>query len=296
VRPDGSTAFTSSFAYWTDTASSSNPAYNLLTAPGINTPAPWVPWTRAGCNFGAVSTANIVLENTSTGPNGDMTKVFGAGSTDWNLAAASNGAPSGTAARARAQTDYVGFAIHCGQGGGICNGQSGARPDSLPDEPGGYAGFKGLFGAKYVNPAITGGQAAVNDTNGQPIQDPFHQNGFPGFDGMFAATTLGYVAQMLEAGVPITYGYISDAHDNHTLVRSSGPGEADYIAQLQSYDQAFGAFFARLASHGINKSNTLFSFTSDENDHYAGGGLARLRRTDAGERDPGHVRVHLRRA
>ena len=28
-----------------------------------NTPAPWVPWTRAGCDVGNVSTANTVLEN-----------------------------------------------------------------------------------------------------------------------------------------------------------------------------------------------------------------------------------------
>jgi arylsulfatase A-like enzyme len=76
---------------------------------------------------------------------------------------------------------------------------------------------------------------------------------------------------MQEAGVPVTYAYISDAHDNHTLARASGPGEADYQSQLQSYDQAFGAFFDRLKAHGIDKRNTLFVFTVDENDHFAGG-------------------------
>ncbi|MDQ6918519.1 MAG: hypothetical protein M3Z98_04080, partial [Candidatus Dormibacteraeota bacterium] len=99
----------------------------------------------------------------------------------------------------------------------------------------------------------------------------YNQPGFPGFDGMSAANSLGYVAQMQEAGVPITFGYISDAHDNHTLSRASGPGEADYKAQLQGYDKAFGDFFTRLNHDGINKSNTLFLFTSDENDHFAGG-------------------------
>jgi len=111
----------------------------------------------------------------------------------------------------------------------------------------------------------------VNDTNGQPIQDPFHQNGFPGFDGMSAARSLGYVAKMQEAGVPVTFAYISDAHDNHSLFRASGPGEADYKAHLAAYDKAFGDFFTRLAGDGIDKSNTLFVFTSDENDHFAGG-------------------------
>ena len=39
---------------------------------------------------------------------------------------------------------------------------------------------------------------------------------------------------------------------------------------LKSYDDAFGRFFARLASDGINKNNTLFVVTADENDHFAG--------------------------
>ena len=118
--------------------------------------------------------------------------------------------------RSGAQTDFVGMAIHCAQTGtSICATNPNAKADALPDEPGGYSGFKGLFGAKYVNPAITGGSAVVNKLNGQPVTDPFGQPGFPGFDGLFATTTLGYVAQMQEAGIPVTYGYISDTHDQH---------------------------------------------------------------------------------
>ena len=278
-KDDGTTASASAFKYWTDLVDSDNTPPldalpNMVNADSgqpKTTPAPWVPYTRAGCDFGGVATANLVLENTSTGPNGDMTKVFGAGSPEWNEAAASNAAPAGTAARALAQTDFVGFAVHCGKGGGICAGNPNAKPDLLPDEPGGYQGFQGLFGAKYVNPAITHGQPVVDDTAGNPITDPFGQPGFPGFDGMLANVSLGYIAQMQEAGVPVTFAYISDAHDNHTLVRASGPGEADYVAQLKSYDDAFGAFFSRLQKDGINKSNTLFVFTVDENDHFAGG-------------------------
>jgi hypothetical protein len=278
-KDDGTSASASAFKYWTDLVDSdgSPPADGLPNMVNADsgqpktTPAPWVPYTRAGCDFGAVASANVVLENTSTGPNGDMTKVFGQGSPEWNEALASNAAPAGTAARALAQTDFVGFAVHCGRGGGLCAGNPNAKPDALPDEPGGYAGFQGLFGAKAVNPAITGGQPVVKDTEGQPIADPFGQPGFPGFDGMLAKVSLGYVAQMQEAGVPVTYAYISDAHDNHSLLRASGPGEADYQAQLQSYDQAFGAFFDRLKAHGIDKRNTLFVFTVDENDHFAGG-------------------------
>jgi hypothetical protein len=291
--PSNLPAFSSAFKYWTDLVDDStgvrDPLRNMVTDAQKNTPAPWVPFTRAGCDFGAVSLANIELENTGTGPFGDMSEVFGTGSPEWNEAAASNAAQSGTPLAAKALTDFIGIAIHCGKGGGICAGNAqnvaNSRPDKLPDEPGGYTDgakpFLGLFGAKYVNPAITGGNACVNNTEGQPITDPFGQCGFPGFDGAYAKNTLGMLAQMQEAGVPVTWGYISDAHDNHTssfpapsnpnFPRASGPGESDYVAQLKAYDNAFAAFFQRLKNDGIDQSNTLFMVTVDEGDHFAGG-------------------------
>jgi hypothetical protein len=290
--------FSTAFKYWTDLVDDSTGANdalpNMVTDGQKNTPAPWVPFTRAGCDFGAVSLANIELENTGTGPFGDMSQAFGTGSPEWTDAVVSNAAPSGTAARARALTDYVGIAIHCAQGGGICTrnatNTTNSRLDKLPDEPGGYLGFLALFGAKYVNPAVCAvpgascqtvmGRTAVNATTGEPVTDPFGQPGFPGFDGALAKNTLGYLAQMQEAGIPVTWGYISDAHDNHTssfpapfnpnFPRASGPGEADYKAQLKAYDDAFAAFFARLQADGIDRSNTLFVVTVDEGDKYAG--------------------------
>jgi hypothetical protein len=281
-KADGTTASSSSFKYWTDLVDDvgippADPLPNMVTGDSgtpKNTPAPWVPYTRAGCDFGAVASANIVLENTGTGPNGDMTKVFGAGSPEWNEAVASNAAPPNTAARALAQTDFVGMAIHCASGGGVCAGNPKARPDLLPDEPGGYTGFLGLFGTKYVNPLLTGGSQVFNDLDGHPITDPFNQNGFPGFDGLFASTTLSYVAAMQEHGIPVTFGYISDAHDNHgahgEIHIAYGPGEPGYVAQLKAYDQAFAKFFARLAADGITKENTLFVITNEEGDHFVG--------------------------
>jgi hypothetical protein len=71
-------------------------------------------------------------------------------------------------------------------------------------------------------------------------------------------------------GVQVTYAYISDAHDNHVSATAMGPGETAYQAQLHAYDQAFQTFFSDLASHGIDKSNTLFVVTVDEGDHFAG--------------------------
>jgi hypothetical protein len=269
---NGSTQFSSSFKYWTDQVDATlDPLPNMITLGKKTTPAPWVPYTRAGCDFGGVGTANIELENTSTNATGDMTRVFGSGSPEWLEAQASPG---------KAQADFVGIAIHCSQTAtSRCSGSANAKDDPLPDEPGGYSGFKALFGAKYVDPAITNGNPCVNDTAGQPVADPAGNCGFPGFDGMLAKNTLGYIAQMQENGVPVTYGYISDAHDVHTpdpkanTYRSvaNGPGEAGFVKQLKAYDDAFNAFFVNLSAHGINKSNTLFVVTVDEGDHFAGG-------------------------
>ena len=91
---------------------------------------------------------------------------------------------------------------------------------------------------------------------------------------MSAAASLAYAAEMQESGVPVTYAYISDAHDNHgkagAIHVAYGPGSQGYVDQLKAYDDAFAAFFSRLATDGINKSNTMFVFTVDEGDHFAG--------------------------
>ena len=258
------------FAYWTDGVFDpsaggvqGDSAPTMVAPNGKIAPAPWVPYTRAGCDFGAVATANTVLEN--TGP--DVPKVFGANSPEAAEAAAAAAAHDDLAT-----TDFVGIGVHCAQNSALCaSAGANAKPDLLPDEPGGYTGYQGLFGAKYTNPAISP-NGPVKDVSGtNAIVDDHNRPGFPGFDGMTAANTLGYVAQMQEAGVPVTYGYISDAHDNHSTVHAYGPGEAGYVAALKSYDTAFDQFFQRLNADGINASNTMFVVTSDENDHFVGG-------------------------
>ncbi len=267
--PNGTTHTGVSFAYWTDPIfdpslplAPTDTTYNMLTADGHNAPAPWVPFTRAGCNFGAVATANIVLENNSF----DIPKVFGTSSPEYaEFQANAN----------LAFTDFVGLAVHCAAGDALCSSDNNGKADLLPDEPGGYTGYNALFGAKYVNPQLGGtgaGNETLNDLAGQPIVNPVsNTSGFPGFDGMSAAVSLAYVADMQEHGIPVTYAYISDAHDKHQSGPAYGPGEAGYVAALKSYDDAFAAFFTRLANDGINSSNTLFVFTADENDHFAGG-------------------------
>jgi len=53
-------------------------------------------------------------------------------------------------------------------------------------------------------------------------------------------------------GIPVTYGYVSDAHDGHGVSGNQhfayGPGEAGYVQQLHDYDTAFQQFFDRLAA------------------------------------------------
>ena len=262
-NPDDTTNTGVSFAYWTDpifdpaTTTPTDATYNMLTAGGQNAPAPWVPYTRAGCNVGQVATANTVLENIAT----DIPTVFGAGSSQ---------ATEVTLNPGQAFADFVGIGVHCAQSSALCSSANGGEPDSLPQEPGGYTGYMGLFGHKYVAPEISPG-GPMKDLNGNVIQDATGHVGFPGFDGMAAKVSLSYVAAMQEHGIPITYAYISDAHDNHPSGPAFGPGQAGYVAALKAYDTAFGQFFTRLANDGINKSNTLFLFTADEGDHFVGG-------------------------
>jgi len=270
---NGSVAFPSDFVYWTDTASaaSGQPGDDtpvLITDTGKNTPAPWVPFTRAGCDFGAVALADMELENNDS----DIANVFGPNSPEYKLAQSNY--DDGVAY-------FEGIAVHCAQGSQICAANSAhARPDRLPQEPGGYVGYQALFGSRYTVPAITGGtETSLKDLEGAPIRyEDYYKGtttytpGFPGFDGMFPKVTLSYVAQMLEAGIPVVYGYLSDAHDNHNpqTPGAFGPGEAGFVAQLKDYDRGWQLFFQRLAKDGINKNNTLFVITVEEGDHFVG--------------------------
>jgi hypothetical protein len=234
-----------------------------------NQPAPWVPFTKAGCDVGNVATANMVLENTGL----DVATVFGTSGPEIND-------PDKFG-------NFLGVAVHCAQGT-ACNSAPNAKNDTLANEPGGYTGFHALYGQKYVAPFLGGtgtGNTTINDVyNGAPFTAsdgktyaPQTITKFPGFDGQSAAYSLGYVADMQEHGIPVTYAYLSDAHDCHTAitptnsfcvgnVKAFGPGEDGYEAYLQSTEAAFEKFFQRLDADGINKSNTLFVFNSDEAD------------------------------
>jgi hypothetical protein len=325
-NPDGTTDSASSFAYWTDpifdTASSPNPEHDTNPslvyspvppatsrhpiAPTTVTPAPWVPFTRAGCNVGDVASANMELEN----PSIDIPKVFGPDSPETQQL---NADPDPY--KDPETADYIGLAIHCAKGASLCGEAEAVKyggttpsptavPDLLPNEPGGYHGYQVLFGSKYIAPELGAGTPNVShdgyevtdaagnlvDENDNEIDGAYLTDypGFPGFSSINASQTLAYMADMQEAGVPVTYGYISDIHGNDYIPALSGKGEACYhapaalgsgsacyVAQAQYYNQAFATFFQRLAADNITAKNTLFVFSSDEGDHEAGANVGR---------------------
>jgi hypothetical protein len=256
---------TSAFTYWTDTVAPdpANPArtlpYQMLDGSGKNLQAPWVPFVRAGCNFGAVSTVNMVLENNGN----DVAQVFGPGS------------PETLESPADKTNDFVGIAVHCADA--TCSTVGNGSGAHAKPELGGQ-GLAALYGHKYVASQVS----PITMTDGTPI------TGFKGFDPS-PSYTLGYLASLLQANVPVVYGYIADAHDSRNACAPTSPsnpvvsdtnngkpcgayapGEPGYVQQLKDWDTGFDQFFQTLDKLGINTSNTLFMFHADENDHYAG--------------------------
>jgi hypothetical protein len=312
----------SSFAYWTDpvddTAKTPNAAHDTnanmpyapvppataahTVAPTTTPPAPWVPFTRAGCDVADIATANQELENTTP----DIAHFFGANSPEAQQLAADK-----DSFKDAETADYVGVAVHCAQGNAFCADAKGikfgqtsasptAAPDVLPDEPGGYSGFQALFGHRYVAPQLGAGTPNLTrngfqvtntagnlvDENGNQLNGAFLTNhpGFPGFGPINASQTLAYMADSLEAGLPVVNGYIADIHGNEDIPglaacngapAALGSGTACYIAQAKYYNAAFGTFFQRLAADGITPANTEFVLSSDEGDHQAGANVGR---------------------
>jgi hypothetical protein len=265
--PSGSTDTAGSFAYWTDpivdydtstSAPVGNSDHTLITAQGKNAPAPWVPYTRAGCNFGSVAAADTELENTLP----DIPLVYGANS------AAAKEAENPKLAN-KAEADYMGLSVHCAQGSVMCAATHGGVADLLPDEPGGYTGYNALFGNKVIQPVISP-SGPVRDLNGNVIKDSSGDIGFPGYDGMIGPVGLAYTLYMQTHGIPVTFTYLSDLHDNWVTGAGMGSGTPTYESQLRRENAAFGTFFSDLAAAGITKANTLFVITADEGDHFVG--------------------------
>lgn len=310
--PNQAVSTQSGFSYWTDPFTADTSGTNVLTTPNgsggaTNTPAPWVPFTRAGCDVGAVSTTGFVLEN--AGGAAALTKATGTTYT----------------------TGDEGVAIHCAATtSSICATTASdpnvkVAPDILPSEPGGYSGYQAIYGNEYAVPAIndglpTGSKASdphnlnlLRQGDSAPLPGPaaadvdtFHYGStasttasrnyaFPGFSSEDANYTLGYTLAMQKAGVPVTFGYLSDAHDCHyptgiiddyngttgalcantnvpgTTARDTydtfGSGEQGYHTYLTQLNHDFQLFFSQAKAAGYTTANTEFVFYSDENDH-----------------------------
>ena len=323
---DGTTDPATVFTYWNDAiddiASTPNAGHdtnpNLVYSPAppatanppvkpdTVAPAPWVPFTRAGCNVGEIATVNQELEN----PSPDIPDAFGANSPEAQQLAADP-----DSFKDPEVADYIGLGVHCAKGSAFCASAEAVKygqttpshtavADVLPDEPGGYTGYQALFGHRYIAPQLGAGTASLThdgyqvtnaagnlvDLNGNQINGAFLTNhpGFPGYDSINASQSLAYAADMLESGVQVANIYMSDLHGNEFITGLDGPGQpcykapdalgsgsACYVAQAQYYNQAFGTFFKRLAADGITAKNTLFVVSSDEGDHEAGANVGR---------------------
>src|SRR5262249_39486199 len=124
-NPNGTTNPGVSFAYWTAPLfDPSNPATPTDTTPqminelGKMAPAPWVPYTRAGCDVGVVAGANMILENTAI----DVATVFGPNSPE---AAEVKSNPG------QAFADFVGIGVHCAAGSPLCGAANNGKADLL---------------------------------------------------------------------------------------------------------------------------------------------------------------------
>ena len=192
-NPDGTTDPATSFAYWTAPVSDTkNPPTSghdttpsmvysdTVPAPPVapdrqrQTPAPWVPFTRAGCTVGDFSTANMVLENVPR----DIPAVFGPNSPEAapgrrrpGLVQGRRGRRLHRRGRALCQGDAT-----CANAQAVKFGQTTpsltAVEDSLPTEPGGYNGFQGTVRRAVRRAATRGGHAEP-----RPQRLPDHQRG-----------------------------------------------------------------------------------------------------------------------
>ena len=325
-NPDGTTDPAGSFAYWTDpvynTATTPSPGHDTNPSmvysatppatttppptPNTTTPAPWVSYTRAGCDVGGGrDREHRAREHRRRHPQGVRARLARGDAAEQRPRQLQGSRDRRLRGRRRPLRGRQRVLL-LGPGGEVRadDALATAVSDVLPDEPGGYNGFQALFGHRYVAPQLGAGtpnvthngyqvtNAAGNlvDLNGNQINGAFLDNypGFPGFSSINAAQSLAYVADMQESGVPVTYAYISDIHGNESIPGLSsqgepcyqapaalGSGSACYVAQAQYYNEAFGTFFKRLAADGITRANTLFVLSSDEGDHEAGANVGR---------------------
>ena len=198
-QPDGTTHTAGSFAYWTDpivdydTGLAGKPVGDHTTTM-IGTTA------RIRRRHGPLHQGGLQLRHgrqrehrTGEHPPGRAARVRR------ELARSQRGGESEPAEQGRGGLHGPGRALRTRVG--VCS--AGSRPDVLPDEPGGYHGYRALYGNKFVQPVISP-SGPVRNLDGQVIKDSSGDIGFPGYDGM----TGGQLARLHA-------GYADARHPRH---------------------------------------------------------------------------------
>lgn len=97
------------------------------------------------------------------------------------------------------------------------------------------------------------------------------KNGWAGPPRKSASVTLPMATAMLKAGVPFVFVYVENTHGRCGATPQSCQSDlanGTFDDLLQADDAAFGKFFSDLTNLNITLDNTLFVFTTDEQDHY----------------------------
>ena len=178
---------------------------------------------------------------------------------------------------------------------------SGRAPTRCPTEPGGYTASRRCSGTSTSTRSCSGGQAnlvhngyQVTDANGDQVDldgntitNSFAGTpGFPGFSPA-ASQTLANLATMQEAGIPVTYGYISDIHERKagqtgcTTAGATatgyplGPGDPCYLATAAGVRPGVREVLRPAGQGRHHPEEHLFVITAEENDHLAGANTLR---------------------
>ena len=269
-----------------------------------------MPYTKAGCNVGEIATANQELEN----PTSDIPKVFGANSPEAQQTAADPDSfkDNETADYVGLGVHCARGAAFCADAQAVKYRQTTPSPtavaDLLPDEPGGYSGFQALFGSRYIAPQLGAGTPSLSqdgvpvtnaagnltDEFGNQINGDFTSPAGPASLASARSTRLSHwrtrrtcwrtasrsstctsLTSTATWVLPNSPQVPTMGTDCASQPSALGSGTQCYIDQGQYYNDAFGAFFQRLAADGITPHNTLFILSSDEGDHEAGANVGR---------------------
>ena len=269
-RPTGTTRTGVSFAYWTaplfDPAGSRRPTPTpeMINENGKIAPAPWVPYTRAGCDFGAVATANTILENTAI----DIPTVFGAGSPEARRGRAPNpGAGASPTSSASASTAR--------RARRSARRRTTARPDLLPDEPGGYSRLQRPLRREVRRPGRSSRRGPMTDLNGNVDPGRDRARRLPrlrrdGGDGLARPGSRRCRRPASRSRTRTSRTRTTATAPPATSTSPTAPARPATCSSCRTTTRRSRSSSTGSRPTGSTRSNTLFVFTVDEGDHFVG--------------------------